>query len=389
MMGFKLARKALVIAGSAALLAGCQVIPRGPATSTGPADPGPTPEPSATALPTDETRHRVALLVPLSGSNGRVGQSIANATTMALLDTNASNLRITTYDTAEGAREAARRAVADGNKLILGPLLSDNVPLVRAEARAAGVPLISYSNDESVAGPDAFVMGHLPGQSIERSVAFARSRGARSVAAIVPDGEYGRRAEMALTTALNASGLSLAGIERYARGNTSVVSASERLKARGGYDTVLIADGARLAIQAAGVLKPGGAGNTQLLGTELWSGESSVTRAGALRGAMFAAVSDARFKRFSDSYDTRFGGQPFRIATLGYDSVLLALRVARDWRVGRSFPTGRLFDEGGFLGLDGAFRFKRNGVVDRAMEVRQVRDGQVVILDAAPQRFGE
>ncbi|ABC63287.1 penicillin-binding protein activator [Erythrobacter litoralis] len=387
MMGFKLARKALVIAGAAALLAGCQVIPKGPTTSTEPVDRAPSPEPSATALPTDETRHRVALLVPMSGSNGRVGQSIANATTMALLDTNASNLRITTYDTASGAREAARRAIADGNKLILGPLLSDNVPLVRAEARPAGVPLIAYSNDESVAGPDAFVMGHLPGQSIERSVTYARSQGARNVAAIVPDGEYGRRAEMALTSALNSSGLSLAGIERYARGNTSIVSASERLKARGGYDTVLIADGARLAIQAAGVLKPGGAGDTQLLGTELWSGESAVTRASALRGAVFSAVSDARFKRFSDSYNSRFGGQPFRISTLGYDSVLLALRVARDWRVGRSFPTGQLYDDGGFLGLDGAFRFKRNGVVDRAMEVRQVRNGQVVILDAAPARF--
>jgi hypothetical protein len=38
-------------------------------------------------LPTDTARHRVALLVPLSGENAAVGRSIANATTMALLDT--------------------------------------------------------------------------------------------------------------------------------------------------------------------------------------------------------------------------------------------------------------------------------------------------------------
>ena len=152
---------------------------------------------------------------------------------------------------------------------------------------------------------------------------------------------------------------------------------------------MVLADNARMAAQAAAVLKPSGQGSTQLIGTELWSGESSITRDDSLRGAIFSSVSDARFKRFSESYQSRFGGQPFRIATLGYDSVLLALRVAQDWRVGRSFPTNKLRDDGGFLGLDGAFRFQRSGEAERAMEVREVRDGKIVILDEARQRFGD
>jgi hypothetical protein len=150
---------------------------------------------------------------------------------------------------------------------------------------------------------------------------------------------------------------------------------------------VLIADGARLATQAAGELRPRGTGATQIIGTELWSGESAVTRAAALRGALFAAVSDARFKRFSDSYRNRFGAQPYRISTLGYDSVLLALRVAQDWRVGRPFPVSQLREDSGFLGLDGPFRFGRDGVIERAMEVREIRDGQVVIVSPAPSGF--
>ncbi|WP_174242854.1 penicillin-binding protein activator, partial [Escherichia coli] len=83
-------------------------------------------------LPADQQRHRVALLVPMTGSAANAGQSIANATTMALLDTNASNLRITTYDTALSAREAARKAVTDGNRLILGPLMGGDIALVLA-----------------------------------------------------------------------------------------------------------------------------------------------------------------------------------------------------------------------------------------------------------------
>ena len=377
-------RRAMVTVGLAALLGACSVIPKG-AERPGPVD-TPTPEPTQ-SLPSDETRHRIALLVPMSGRNGAVGQSIANATTMALLDTNADNLRITTYDTAKGPEAATRQAIAEGNKLILGPLLGSNIASVTALARAADVPVISFSNDTVAAGPDVFIMGHVPEQSIARTIQYARTQGSQNFAIIAPDGEYGARAEQAARSAVAAYGGNLVWTERFARGNTSIVSAAERLKAHGGFDTVLIADGARLAAQAARVLKSDGNGATQLLGTELWSGEGSVTRASALRGAWFSAVSDNRYKRFVDSYEARFGSQPYRIATLGYDAVLLTLRVARDWRVGRDFPDGALRNEDGFLGLDGAFRFHRNGLVERAFEVREVRDGSVVVIENAPARF--
>ena len=68
-----------------------------------------------------------------------------------------------------------------------------------------------------------------------------------------------------------------------------------------------------------------------------------------------------------------------------YDSVLLTLRIARDWRPGTLFPTRRLSDAGGFLGLDGAFRFAADNVSQRAWEVREVGVGTV---SPAPTRFG-
>ena len=76
---------------SAALaLSACAVIPKAPVEQVAP------PPPPAPVLPTDQARHRIALLVPLSGPNGAAGQAIANAATMAILDTNATSLRITT-----------------------------------------------------------------------------------------------------------------------------------------------------------------------------------------------------------------------------------------------------------------------------------------------------
>ncbi|OJW61738.1 MAG: penicillin-binding protein activator [Sphingomonadales bacterium 63-6] len=373
-------RRALALAGMV-LLAGCKVIPKVEPSTT------PTPAPSEGALPTDTGRHRVALLVPLSGSNGDVGQSIANAATMALLDTNAENLRITTYDTATGADSAAARALSDGNKLILGPLLSEDVMPVLARARPAGVPLISFSNDTSVAANDVFVMGVSPEQSIVRSIEFAKTLGSKKVAILVPNGDYGARAESSLRYALTRSGLTLAGRETYDRGNTSIVSAAKRLREKGGFDTLLIAEGPRLSIQAAGAVRPANATSPMLLGTELWSGDASVANSAALRGAMFSTISDGRFAQFSESYRSRFGTAPHRIATLGYDSVLLTLRVARDWKPGKAFPLAKMRDSGGFLGLDGPFRFRADGVVERSMEVRQVAKGKIDVVSAAPDRF--
>ena len=392
MKRYLLSGRAWVVAGSATLLASCQVVPNTGTSSTGPVA-GPTPEPSATALPTDETRHRIALLVPLNGNNGAVGQSISNATTMALLDTNAENLRITTYDTSADAGNAAARAVADGNTLILGPLLASNVSAARVETRRSGVPIISFSNDTTVAASGVFVMGHIPEQSVSRTVRYAQKKGATSFAALAPNGDYGDRSMAALNNVLRGFDGSLASSERYDRGNVSIANAARRLRARGGYDAVLIADGAMLATQAAVALKEETseqpAADTQILGAELWSGESALTRPAAMRGALFSAVSDARFKNFSDSYEERFGGKPYRISTLGYDAVLLTLRVSRDWRIGSRFPQSELRSDGGFLGLDGPFRFGLDGVIQRAMEVREVRNGQVVIVDQAPTRFND
>ncbi|OBV12623.1 Extracellular ligand-binding receptor [Erythrobacter dokdonensis DSW-74] len=382
-----LAPRNLALAGAALLAAGCAVIPKVDVPDAS-APPPPAPEPSATALPTDSGRHRIALLVPMSGETAEVGQAIANATTMALLDTNADNLRITTYDTSTGISAAARQAIADGNRLILGPLMGDAVPAVQSAARPAGVPVITFSNDTKVASSDVFVMGHDPEQSIRRSIEYARSRGASRFAALLPEGDYGERSASALDNALRDFGGALVGRESYARGNTSIVSAAQRLRAAGGYDAVLIADSARLGLEAADELQRDANPRTRLIGTDLWSGESLLARAASMDGAIFSAVSDQRYRRFADSYETRFGNRPYRVATLGYDAVLLTLRIAREWKVGTPFPKNELYDRGGFLGVDGPFRFARTGVAERALEVREVRGGDIIAVDPAPTGFG-
>lgn len=375
------------IAGlSAAIaLAGCQMVPK---QRPAPPPPRTTGQDVITPLPTDTARHRVALLVPMSGANAGVGRSIANATTMALFDTRTERVRITTYDTAPGAASAAKKAVADGSRLILGPLTAEEVRAVTPITRAASVPLISFSNDVSVAGKGIYLMGYIPAQSVDRVVRFAGGKGITNFAALVPKGVYGERAGGAFLKAVKDQGGNVVAMESFDRSPGSVSAAVKRLASASSYDALLIADLGRIAVQAAPLVRANGGAKARLLGTELWNTDSGLGTSGAMRGAWFASVGDGLYRQFHTKYRARYNVAPFRLASLGYDAVLLTVRVAQDWRPGAPFPASRLSDPDGFAGLDGAFRFDGDGIAERALEVQEVGVGALTVVDPAPKGFG-
>ncbi len=383
-----LLRIAALVAAMA--LAGCStLVPRAPTPGPPPpvVAPKPPPRPVTPGIPQDTERHRVALLVPLSGTNAGVGRSLANATQLALLDTKSERVRITSYDTTQGgAASAAQRAIADGNQLILGPLLSEEVRAVAPIAKRANVPLLSFSNDTSVAGNGAYVLGYAPAQSIERVVQYAKRSGINDFAGLVPSGLYGERASTAFLRAVEGAGARVTSIQTYDRAATSVNAAVGRLTRASPFQAVLIADSAGTASLAVPALRRGGA-NARVLGTELWNADSNVGSNAALNGAWYASVSNNLYRQYATKYRARFGSAPFRLSSLGYDSVLLIVRIARDWRVGDSFPEARLVDRDGFAGLDGAFRFGRDGVAERALEVQEVRGGTTATVSPAPTGF--
>ncbi|MDZ7895083.1 MAG: penicillin-binding protein activator [Sphingobium sp.] len=373
------------------LLAACQtMIPKGapPPEPTAPVE-KPVDEPIQPGLPTDANRHRIALLVPMSGPNAGVGQSIANATTMALLDTRTDKLRITTYDTRAGAAAAAQRAVAEGNRLILGPLLSDDVRQVAPIAKRAGVPVVSFSNDVGAAQDGVFLMGFSPTQAIDRVVKFARAKGMTNFAALVPAGTYGERSGQALLRSVQQSGGTVVSLQTFDRTPLSMLAAIRKIDAASDYDAILIADSGRVAVQAAPLIRRGKGAGAQILGTELWNTEGSLAGQPDLRGAWFASVSDTLYGQLATKYRARYGAAPFRLSSLGYDAVLLTVRIAGNWKVGTPFPMARLTDPDGFSGIDGAFRFNRNGIAERALEVSQINAGSFSVVDAAPRGFGQ
>ena len=361
------------------------------------------------------SQNRVALLVPLTGANAAVGQSIANAANMALLDVGDSRINLRLYDTAipGGAAGAATRAITDGAKLFLGPLLAGDVRAVQGVAAANGVPVLSFSNDAALAGGNTFVMGFQPGQSIARVVEYARSRGVERFAALVPAGLYGQRAATAFLRAVDAAGGKTVAVTTYTRTTAGLLAAARKVTnydarkaaasktatvrsdgtvasvavkmAPVGFQALLIADSGTIAAAVAPALVQFGAMPVQLIGTELWNNQPALAKSTALQGAVFAAVPDDHFAQLATRYQSRFGGTPSRLASFGYDAVLLVNSVAGRWTVGTPFPRDALVAPEGFAGIDGVFRFSGTGVAERGLEVRQVGNNGFTTVSAAPR----
>src|SRR3546814_303621 len=142
------------------ILAACTTGGRGTRPEAGPAKPVEQP-----TRVTEADRQKIAVLVPTTGANAALGQSIANAANLALLDSGNQRIKLTIYNTAGGAALAAQRALADGNRLFLGPLLAPDVRAVQAISRAANVPILSFSHYAGPAGNGTSVLGFPVNQS--------------------------------------------------------------------------------------------------------------------------------------------------------------------------------------------------------------------------------
>ncbi|MBC7506705.1 MAG: penicillin-binding protein activator [Sandarakinorhabdus sp.] len=396
-------------AGLMLVMAACAAGPKKPVV-VGPPPVVALPAVKPAPLP-EAQQNRVALLVPLTGPNAPVGQSIANAANMALLDAGDKRVNLRIYDTAGGAEAAAARALTEGAGLFLGPLLAGDVRAVQAVAATKGVPVISFSNDSGLAGGDVYILGFQPGQSIARTVSYARARGVERFAALVPAGTYGQRAQTAFVRAVEAAGGRSTAVVAYTREPARMLAAARRVTAydertKGGTATIrtdgsvaapktaalpfqalLIADGGSVAAQLLPALGKMGVmpGVAIVMGTELWNNEPGLANVGPLRGALFSSVSDERFRKLAERYRAKFGNNPSRLASFGYDSVLLVNSLAGNWALGTPFPKAALGSRDGFAGIDGAFRFGGGNVAERMLEVQQVGAGAIAVVSPAPK----
>lgn len=362
--------------------------------------------PAQTPVASHSRTVRVGLLLPLSGPHAQLGQAMLNAAQLALFNVGSSELILIpedTHGTSEGARQAAQNVVNQDADIILGPLLSESVRAIKPVVQRANINAIAFSTDWSLAGNHIFLIGFMPFDQIDRVLDYASKRNIQSVGTLIPDNAYGHivssiyretAARKGLRTTANASfnpqDPYLDPVVKNLTGYHTTQAASLGGKPAP-FDAVLLPLGGQTAIQASTLLSQYNAppNLVKRLGTGLMD-DPSLFYDRSLNGAWFAASDPALRQNFERSYQNTYGEKPPRLSTLAYDATALAAVLTQH---GFKQGTGPLFNESslknpnGFSGVDGVFRFNRNGVAERGLAVLEIQNGTSRVIDPAPKSF--
>lgn len=399
------------------LLAGC--VAAAPRPVYPPAPYGGAPVPQPLPPPPKPAGGPVAILLPLTGPNADLANSMLNAARLALDVPGAPKLDVRdTLGTPDGAATAAQQAIAAGDAVILGPLTAAETAAVAGPAQAAGVPVLAFTSDPAQARAGVWTLGLTPGQQVRRLVAAAKARGRARFAALLPDNDFGRVMGSAFTTAvaevdappptIHQYGNDKAAIEQEAAALTAVAARqgplAERIRAGREssdaegrdqaaelahqplapppFDALLLAAiGTRLAEVTAALTKDDvQPDKVQIMGPALWV--QPAARAGGgdlLNGAWYAAPDPAARVPFDAEYKAKYGATPPSLAGLAYDAAAIT-RIAAEQGFSRDLFTR----PSGFSGVDGLLVLLPDGHVRRGLALFEIRNGGVKVIEPPP-----
>jgi ABC-type branched-subunit amino acid transport system substrate-binding protein len=381
-------RSLLAIATVALLLGACTQGPQ-PSTATPPATT--TPQPGSPTTASGKTR--IALLLPLSGRSAALGQAMQQAAELALFDTGAKELALAAYDSGDSADQAGqayRKARTDGVALVLGPLFGPSAAALGPQVKQGGANVISFSNDEQAAQPGVWIMGIAAPPQVRRVVDYAVSTGIKRFAAFAPQTTYGQQMVRTLETHVATRGGQMVATELFPE-NLDLTAAARRLadaigKGEGKVAVLVPVSPPRLSSVLASLSAAGIDGRSvQLIGTGVWD-VPGIGSENLLRGAWYAAPDPAKRADFERKFVATYGRPPPRLASLAYDAVALAGRLAR-LKPGGDFSTEAITNPNGWSGVDGVFRFLPDGRVERALAVIEVQGERSVVVSPAAGSF--
>mgnify|MGYP003668070282 FL=1 len=177
----------------------------------------------------------VALLVPRGGSasDDLLANSLENAARLAMRDLTGVAIDLRVYATAGNAATAASvatQAVNDGAKIIIGPVYAEAANAAGVAAAGAGVNVLAFSNNTTIAGGNVFVLGPTFQTTADRLVSYAASQGKSRIVVVSAQDVAGQLGRTSIQNAISRSGATLAGSVDYPLSQQGVIDAVPRIK---------------------------------------------------------------------------------------------------------------------------------------------------------------
>lgn len=325
---------------------------------------------------------RAGVMLPFSDRRASVraeAEGMLAGIELALFDYAGENFVILPKDTAGSQSTSLERAgelVEAGADLVLGPLFSANVAATRDVFMFDGTPVVSFSNDSSVAGNGTYLASIAPEAEVAEIVAYTAARGYDYFAFFGPQSTLGMNVEATMRSEVVRNGAQMVASAFYPADTTSPTSEAEYFATS---IAAMVESGARIAVlvpergnrlrRIAPLLAYYGVDTRQvkMIGTSGWN-DAEVWREPSLKGAWFPAPPTLDVDDFALRYQRQYGRVPSGLAAVAYDAAAMAIALSLDGELSADEVT----NPDGFAGVNGLFRFGYNGLAERSLAIMEI-----------------
>ena len=181
-----------------------------------------------TSCSSDKVKHitptNIAILMPITGTNARMGQRLASMIELGLDDALQGNIKVMTYDIAEESRIPViiNKMKSRGTMLVLGPIFSSNAQEIIPQIQPYGIAMITLSNNPALAGQDVYVFGHAPMKQTQRIIDYTLTQGYKDYIMLLPASKYSREMASVVGNMVEEKGAKLVQSEFYSDKQESI-----------------------------------------------------------------------------------------------------------------------------------------------------------------------
>ncbi len=371
----------------------------------------------------------VAVILPMTGQNANVSQSLLNAINLSYYETGNNNIVFKIYDLpteSKNTTSIVKKIISDGAQVILGPVFSESTKKVLAITDDYSIPVVSFSNDISLLqySDNIFLASYPVINDMEMVVNYSSQRGDKSsknYAILAPDNKYGDFIVSSATQAIQSRNLTLVKVVRYPDNKVNlsnyivklipedeqarideikanlleenkILSAKKQPlkkvpKPQLDFDTLIIGDyGSRLPVVVSHFsLLDIDYSKLTILGNSNWN-IKDVEVEGTLNGAFYPSYKNIEETDFYKEYNNLYNKAPNIIDASAYDIVKVLASLASYDTEGDfvlNATSSALAAKMIFSGAYGGLTIRLDGIIVRPMLINKIIRGKSNIVESS------
>ena len=361
----------------------------------------------------------IGLMLPLTGPHYSIGQSLLNASQLALYTSKNSNINFIVKDVGEtkNLTKSFYELVNDDVELIVGPVFSEKLKVLNPMSRDENVKLISFSNNIDITSKNLSAFGLSPEDEIEKLFRYCDSKNLKRIKVILPENIYGNKIKDKI---LNLKKLDLnidSKFFYYDPKNPDFYEVSKRvanyetrkenlkneisrlseftdeiskakIKKLKKLDTygelnfdalLIIVNKFDELISFSSVLPYYDVDpkKIQYLGTSTWN-KTAIVKEPSLNGGIFTDIDQDSLEKFINHYEKYFKEKPHELAAFAFDIIgLIAKLQSKDGSLSKL----KTIETVSYSGVTGKFRLLNSGRTSRTPEIYKIKNETIVKLN--------